>query len=385
MRKMTSKLIQTVASNPKRPRIQSGGELYVVKDKQNYYRANVVKFEAEINQCNCFLVDIGSIKWFDEDDIFECPREFRGVPPMAFRIALYGLMEFKENRSASEIIAMELANKELWAKIKMKPKEFHKQNDKHTPIPVILYDSPDRHKYLRLNISGYIMEKMVATFKPPKLSKSRTNYVTITHISKVTGNIYCHVINNSTDLKYVNAMIEALVENGIRQFYENFESETDLHELLAINANKFYLIYSEHDQSWYRATILQLETNVSASKEKNICNRCNVYCFLVDYGNTRVVNLTNVYGLPGILAQYPHLAIAMTLDGVHMTRTKIDRLKSLLLPGDNVFVDVYETMDCGDSNKTKTISLVKITKLEKSAINNETYVCEINRLMNGME
>ncbi|XP_055303756.1 uncharacterized protein LOC129569178 isoform X2 [Sitodiplosis mosellana] len=382
MRKMTSKLIQTVALNPKRSRIQIGNELYVVRDKQSCYRTIVLKLETEINECKCFMVDIGCVKWCDEEDIFGCPHEFREIPPMAIRFSLYGLIEFKESRGASEIIAMELANKELWAKIKMKPKEFRKQDGKRTPIPAIFYDSVDR--YNRVNISADIMEKMVVTFKPPKLSKGRTNYVAVTHVSKVTGNIYGHVISNSTDLKYVNAMIEALVENGVCQCYEHFESETDLHELLAINANKLYLIYSEHDQTWYRATILQLETDVSASKEKNICSRCSVYCFLVDYGNTRVVNLTNVYGLRmGILAQYPHLAIAMTLEGVHMTRDKIDRLKTLLLPGDNVFVDVYQTMDCGDSNRTKTISLAKISKLEKSAINNETYVCEINRLMNG--
>lgn len=31
----------------------------------------------------------------------------------------------------------------------------------------------------------------------------------------VCRNIYCHVINNSTDLKNVNAIIEVLVDNGI--------------------------------------------------------------------------------------------------------------------------------------------------------------------------
>lgn len=378
---MTTKLIQTVALNPTRSRIRIGNELYVVNEKQSYYRAIVLKFESEINECKCFLIDIGCVKWYNKEDILDCPHECREIPAMAIRFSLYGLMEFKENRVASDIIAMELANKEVWAKVKDKPKHFRMQYENRTPIPVIFYDSVDR--YSRTNISADIMEKMVATFKPPKLFKGCTNYVAVTHISKVTGNIYGHVIINSTDLKYVNAMIEVLVENGVRQCYDNFESETDLHELLAINANKLYLIYSEHDQTWYRATILQLETDVSDSKEKNICNRCSVYCFLVDYGNTRVVNLTNVYGLPGILAQYPHLAVAMALEGVHMTRNKIDRLKTLLLPGDNVFVDVYETMHCGDSNKTKTISLAKISKLEKSAINDETYVCEINRLMNG--
>lgn len=379
MRRMTSKLIQTIAANPQRRRLQSNDDLYVVKDKQNYYRATVVKIEPEITQCKCFLVDIGSVKWFDEDDIFACPREFCEIPPLAMRFCLYGLVEFKYNRGANEITTDELSNKEVWAKIKIKPKEFYKQIGKHKPIPVILFDSMNRSA--RTNISADIMEKLVATFKPPKLSKSRTNYVCITHISMVTGNIYCHLINSMNDLKYVIDMIDAIVKNGVRQSYENFGSETDLHELLAINANKLYLIYSEHDQNWYRATILQLETDVSGSSEKNICRQCNVYCFLVDYGNTRIVNLTNVYDLPGILARFPHLAVAITLDGVHMSRKKIDQLKMLLLPGDNVFVDVIETMNCGDSNKTKTISLAKISKLEKETANNETYVCDINWLL----
>lgn len=179
MRKLTSKLIQTMSSNPKRSRIRNGDEMYVVKDKQNYYRAIVLKVEAEINQCKCFLVDIGSVKWLDENDIFGWPYEFREIPPMTIRFSLYGLMEFKGSRGASEVIAMELASKELWAKIKIKQKEFRKQNGKYTSIPVIFYNSIDRNS--RVNISADVMEKMVNTFKPPKLSKSRTNYVKVTH------------------------------------------------------------------------------------------------------------------------------------------------------------------------------------------------------------
>lgn len=376
---MTSQLIKMITSDPKRSYIRIGNGIYVVKDHQSYYRAVVLKVEPEINQSKCFLIDVGEVKWFEQDDIFSCPYEFRGIQPMAMRFSLYGLIEFKDNRGSSEIIVKELLNKEVWAKIKITSQEFNAKSGKHKPIPVILYDSMDR--YARMNISADIMEKMVLAFKPPKLSKSRTNYVSITHISKVTGNIYCHVINSANDLKYVNSMIEALVEHGPRQYYDNFQSETALHELLAINANKLYLVYSEYDRNWYRATILQLETDLDGSDAKNICSHCSVYCFLVDYGNTRVVNLTNVFILPGILAQYPHLAVAMTLDGVHMTRAKIDELKTLLMTGDNVCVDVIDTMKCGDSNKTKTISLVKITKISKDNEDNHTFVCDINHIL----
>lgn len=379
MRKMTSKLIKKVTADPKPPRLYSGDEMHVVKDAHHCYRAIVLKVEPEINQCKCFLVDIGEMKWFDYDNIFRCPHEFRYAPPMAMRFCLYGLVEFKENRNVSAIVAQELENKELWAKIKVKPAQFYKENGQHRPIPVILYDTMD--KYSRVNISAIIMNKMVATFKPPILSKNHTNYLTVTHISKVTGNIYCHINNSANDLKYVNAMIEALVETGIKRYYENIDNETELHELLAINANKLYLIYLDYERRWYRAMIVQLETGLRESSEKHIEKSCRVYCFLPDYGHTRAVNLTNVYNLPGILAHYPHLAVAVTLHGVHMTFAKIDRLKTLLLPGDNIFVDVVETMECTDSNTTKTIALSKVTKLEKDVANDETHACEINRLL----
>lgn len=376
---MTSKLIKQVSSNPQRSRIRSGNEVYVVKDRQIYYRSVVLKIEPEIEQCKCFFVDVGDVRWVNQEDIFDCPDGFRNIPPLAMRFSLYGLVEFKDNRKTKEVVANELTNKEVWAKIKINQNNFYKQSGKHNPIPVILYDSLDRHT--RINISADIMKKMAATFKPPQLSNNCTNYATITHISKVTGNIYCHLTNSLNDLKYINAMIDSVVIKGVQQSYVNFQSETELHQLLAINANKLYLIYSEHDRAWYRATILQLETDLCRPNEKNICSQCSVYCFLVDYGFTRTVNLTNVYALPGILAQYPHMAVAMALEDVHMTRANIDRLKAVLSPSENVFVDVVDKIDCGDSNRTKTISMVKITKLEQSAVNNETYVCEINRLL----
>lgn len=381
MRRMTSKLNKLIVNTPKQSQMCTDDTIHIVKDKQNCYRAIILKVQSEINQCKCFLIDIGEIKWFEQSDIFICPHEFHDIQPMAMRFSLYGLVEFKDNRNACEIVATELTNKIVWAKVKIKAHEFYKKkNGKYDAIPVILYDSLDRS--IRINLSVKITGKMVLAFKPPKLLKGRTNYVTITHISKVTGNIYGHVINSVNDLKYVNGMIEALVRNGnIRQYYDSFESEMALHERLAISANTFYLVYSEYDRRWYRATILQLETNLNGSEGRNISRQCSVYCFLVDYGNTRVVNLTNVFGLPGILAQYPHLAVAMTLDGVSMNRTKIDELKTILQAGDKVCVDVVETNKCGDSNKTKTISHVKITKIDKDIETNQTFVCDVNRLI----
>lgn len=379
MRKMTAKLIKMISSDPKRAKIYAIKGLYVAKVKKNCVRVVVLKVEPAIKQCKCFLVDVGEVKWFDENDIFCCPAEFRDIRPLAMRFCLYGLIEFKENRNSSKIVTKELANRDVWAKIKIKPDEFYQQTRKHQSIPVILYDSLERPT--RTNVSAIIMEKMVSTFKPPMLSKSHTNYVTITHISKVTGNIYCHIINSLNDLMYVQSMIEAMVDNGVRQCYDNFHSEMDLHELLAINANKLHLIYSEYDRNWYRAKILQLETNLHGSDENNIHSQCNVCCYLVDHGNTRVVSLKHVYTLHGILAQYPALVVAMALDGVRMTHTKIDQLKTLLRRGDDVFVDVIEVVKCGDSNKSKTVSLVVVKKLEKSAVNEETFLCNLNNIL----
>lgn len=380
MRKMTSKLNKLIVRAAKQTRVCSDGTVYIVKDKQNCYRTIVLKVESEINQCKCFLIDIGEIKWFDRSEICKCPREFQGVLPMAMRFSLYGLAEFKENRSASEIIATELSNKIVWAKVKIKSHEFNKKNGKYDAIPVIFYDSLNRHA--RINLSADIMEKMVLAFKPPKLLKGRTNYVAITHISKVSGNIYGHIINSVNDLKYVNGMIEALVQNGsVRQYYDSFETETALHERLAICANTLYLIYAEYDRCWYRATILQLESNLNESNGRSISSQCNVYCFLVDYGNTRIVNLTNVFVLPGILAQYPRLSVAMALHGVTLNADKIGQLKTILRPGDNVCVDVIEAINCGDSNKTNTISWVKMTKIDKNIETNQTFVCDINCML----
>lgn len=378
MRKMTSKLIVKVTSSPKAARLHSN-HLCVAKDKQTYCRAIVLKAEPMIAQYKCFLVDIGDVKWFDEDNLFSCPHEFRNIPPMAMRFALYGLIEFSENRHANDIVVKELTNKECWAKIKIKPSEFYKQKGKHLPIPVILYHSLDRST--RVNINALVMEEIVSTFKPPRLSRSTTNYVSITHISQVTGNIFCHAFHGINDLKYVNTLIDALILNGIQRCYDNIRSETALHETLAQNCNKLYLVYSEHKREWYRALILQLETDVSGSKGKNISSHCSVYCFLVDYGVTRVVKLTNVYELSGMLARYPHQSIAMTLDGVQMTRDNIHKLKKLLLPGDNVMVDVVETLNCIDTQKTKTISVVKILKLQKDAKTNKTILSNINQLL----
>lgn len=345
-------------------------------DKTQCYRTKVIKFEPGCDQCRCFLIDVGTVNWYDANNTYFCPFELKQIKPMAVRLKLFGLIEFKDNRNARKIVVSELSGKSVFARIQTKKHEYQKQKNKS--ISVILFDRPNHET--RINLCLEIMEKIVATFTAPKLSKELTNYVVISHISKAYGIIYCHVLYNLNDLKYVNEMIAHFVADDLHQSFAKADSETDLQATIANNAGKVYLIYSESDENWFRATILQLETDAASAKpDTTLLQYCFVHCFLIDYGKTRCIRLDNVYELNGILEKYPFQAVALSLDGIQMTRSKIERLKQILGTGEKVMVDVRDKYTNDDINKTKTIALVKMTRVP---INAEDYGnTDINKLL----
>lgn len=369
MRTLAVKLMRAVQANSAVQQCDTH-KIYVVKDDNQYYRAQILHYEAKSDQCKCFLIDVGTINWYDLINVFHCPFELQQIRPMAICLKLQGLIEFKDNRNARAIIVRELSHKVVWARIQSKKDEFFGSKS----ITVILFDRLDRET--RINICSEIKEQLIETFSPPRLLQHLTNYVVISHISKATGLIYCHLLYNETELKYLNDLIEAFVADGIQLSFKTIGSETELHTIIGDNAGQLYLIYSECDKKWYRATILQLEFDAPSSKSGNLLEYCFAYCFLVDYGNTRCTPLDNIYELHGMLSKYPFLAVAMELHGVRMKRTKIDQLKRLLPFGSKAMADVVETINNDDPNKMKTISKVRMTvaprcteDLDKSDIN----------------
>lgn len=195
-----------------------------------------------------------------------------------------------------------------------------------------------------------------------------------------SGLIYSHLLYNLTELKYLNDLVETFVADGIQLSFTNVGSETELHKTVAINIGKLYLVYSECDKKWYRATILQLEFDAGqSSRPDNLLEYCFAYCFLVDYGNTRCTPLHNIYELHGMLSKYPFLAVAMELHGVRMKRTKIEQLKRILPSGSKAMVDVVETFNNDDPNKTKTISKVRMTMTPSCT--DDLDKCDINKLL----
>lgn len=369
MRKITSRLIE---SPKKRPRHISSSRIYIAVDNHRYHRVNVLRLEEEVDEFKCFQCDVGATRWYKRDQIYRCPSNIGCIAPMAIRFALYELSAFKESRKACELVVSELHDRCVWARIKTTEKEY--RTTRPRTIPAILYDSNDKKR--RSNISTIIMEKLVATFSAPKLQPKRTNYVKISHVSKISGIIYGHVSYTMNDLDFINQMIRMKVAAGPRQSYSYADSDTALQAIIAKQPDKLYLVYSAHDRRWYRATILELATDFTKS---NDLKRCSAYCFLVDYGLTRSIRFTDICELHGILSIYPFFAVAMLLDKVSMSVDNIAQLKEILLPDNDVMVDVVRIIDTHESNKTKCVALVQMQQLRK--YNDTTQLYDVNQLI----
>lgn len=370
MRTMTSRLIATTKQKPEHIR---STKMYFACGKDNrHYRIQIIRFEAETDQYKCFLCDVGSTKWYAAKNIYHCPSDIRHIAPMAIRFSLYELTAFKESRKACDLVVSELSEKCVWAKIKITEDEYRK--NKPRSIPAILYDLNDKNR--RTDISSIITNKLMSTFSAPKLFLQRTNYVKISHISKTTGIIYGHVTYSMNDLRFINDMIRAKVKAKPKASYTHANSDTELQTTIADDPSKLYLVYSECDRCWYRATILELETDFTKS---NSLKKCSAFCFLVDYGLTRSIRLVDICELSGILSIYPYFAVAMLLENVQVAEDNIGQLKSILLPDNDVMVDVEHIIDTPKSNKTKCVAVVRMQQLRK--YNDTTRMCNISELI----
>lgn len=178
MRKLVVKLMQAVHADSSNPSVCDTHKIYVVKDDNQYYRARISHYDAKSDQCKCFLIDVGTTNWYDLINVFHCPFELQQIRPMAIRLKLQNLAEFKDNRNARAIIVRELSQKVVWARIQTKKDEFFGSKS----ITVILFDRLDRET--RIDICSEIKEQLVETFSPPRLLQHLTNYVVISHISK---------------------------------------------------------------------------------------------------------------------------------------------------------------------------------------------------------
>lgn len=369
MRKISAQLI---GSPRKHPRRIVSNKMYAFEENRLYHRVEVVRFEEETGQFKCFLCDIGSTKWLDQSQIVRCPSAVRHVAPLAIRFSLHELAAFKESRKACELVVSELHGKCVWARIMVTEPEYRANRPRS--IPAILYDAGDKKR--RHNISSAIMEKLVATFSAPKLLPRRTNYVKVSHVSTTNGIIYGHITHSMNDLRFINQMICSKVAAGPRPSYTHIHAGTELHVAIAKHPDRLHLVYTAYDRCWYRAIILELETDFTKS---NDLKRCSAYCFLVDYGLTRSVRLADIHELNGILSIYPYFAVAMLLDGVRMAPEIVAQLKGILSPGDDVMVDVVRVMDSAERNKTKSVALVKMQQLRK--YHDTTRLYDINQLV----
>lgn len=361
-----------IESPKKHPKHLIAGQIYLAVDNHRYHRVNVLRFDGEVDQFKCFHCDVGATKWYKRDQIYRCPSTIRSIAPMAVRFSLHELTAFAESRKACELVVSELHERSVWAKIKITEDEYRKS--KPRSFPAIFYDSNDRKR--RTNISTIIMEKLVATFSAPKLIPKRTNYVKISHVSKISGIVYGHVTYTMNDLRFINEMIRMKVAAKPQQSYTHADSDVALQATIAKQPDKLYLVYSTHDRCWYRATILELATDFTKS---NDLRNCSAFCFLVDYGLTRSIRFSDICELHGILSIYPYFAVAMLLDNVRMTIENIAQLKETLLPDNDVMVDVVRVIDTHDSNKTKSVSLVQMQQLRR--YNNTTQLYDINQLI----
>lgn len=342
-------------------RIIQQSMIYLVQIFDDFYRVRVLNTDVERKRCRCFFIDIGTKAWHDRAAIYKCIKIYKKIHPLAIQFSLFSVDCSVDNPDIEKIIAVCLTNQIVRTAVKTKADEYF-YDDNNGKIAAVFHDTNG------LNLNELIMEKIGENYSTPQLSKQSTNNVSISHVSKTPGRIYCHLANCTKDLEYVEKLIQKSISYGVACFFRNASQS-----MISNHNGKLFLVYCRDNNRWYRACVLPepaTDGTQSDSVAEAARKRTNVRCFFVDYGQVMIINSNYIYELTGILSKIPHLAILVQL---HQTKEMNDdwngiwmeRIKGILSVGDRVKVDVVEAEGAIDANADFDTDLVPVVRMTR--------------------
>lgn len=284
--------------NKEVPRDFNIGQIYVVLVSECAYRVRVEKVDYAQNECLCFFVDEGDLRWFPMSEIYVCPSKFQKFPPQAIRFAMYGLEEFAEYDFARKHLEEILIGKPLVGQICTKKEDFilqEESDDLEQIIHVVLYDTSTEDD---INLHPVVVEKICSDIPTPELEFKTLTRVYVSHIDD-NGRVFVQLQSNGVpNIHHVNKLIHKLTQ---QDGYSNVSTMPD-----SSNSNlNIFLVIDDDTKKWCRGKLIS-EGDAGATM------------FLIDYGKTKVIPRSKIYkphSLSQALSIFPPQAIQIKLSG----------------------------------------------------------------------
>jgi tudor domain-containing protein 1/4/6/7 len=250
------------------------GSLCCAKFSQDnvWYRVRVDAVSK--SKCKVFFVDFGNSEEVELNDMAACPPEFRTLPVLAIRCALYGMNDYKWSSQALDILREFTVNHLLEASI---------VSDSNQTSPVVQLVNKSDGTLVSAKFEEKYRSTVSSLIPLRRCQVSEINSPSSFYIQYVEQENVGHF----STLKVLQTMY------ADPTVYMNFEPSVG-----ALCCAQYCV-----DKLWYRCEVLSL------SKQA-------VRLLYIDFGSVCNVLRSNVYRLDEKFAKFPPLALHCTLEGV---------------------------------------------------------------------
>lgn len=331
--------------------------IYVSKMLAQFYRVQIIQISKDRTQALCFFIDIGNKKWLGVDEVFDFIGDdfLLSIPPQAIRFAIKGLEVTHSSKIHDHLdlvlkwMNVYLIGKHVRAQITISANDFQnmKTKDGIGTITAVFFDQNSHG--LHRNLNDEILDKFCVSLRSPTLSTDEFAPIEITNLNN-SGAIYAHNVDSKAGIELLADEMSAITQ-PIPLFHEPPTLEM-LKSHSGIQLVQKPMI-TDNKQLFYRVIICQKQTANASEMIK---------CNFIDYGYVEHMPYNCFVEANLFLQKYPSQAITVELADIgNLTVKKLTYLRSLLKPGDTVFVEV------GKKGRNMIIPQVRMCKLVEAA------------------
>lgn len=306
--KLLTEIEIQMLSDRERPSEILINHIYLTSISECYHRIKILDLGDK--QAKCVCIDNGDHEWIQFDDIFVCKPEFLTVPPQAFKLSLFGMVDFANDPNIAQQQFFEpLVYKSLVGEVMIE--KVNRVAGK--PIPMILYDTTTNED---VNLNEKLTNTLLKNTPLPALNIKDNNQVIITNVADDA--IYCQLVKSSV---YIQQLINNISKDDLTKYRGLYMDKAD--------KKKMYLVYDTKMKNWYRARMDRL------------CDGGTHQMHYIDHGTKAIVNVDNIYRLDKIsmvLFFYPPQVLKFGLFNVTISGDVRKRLLALLPSGRQALV-----------------------------------------------
>lgn len=285
----------------------------------NWHRVCIQDIDWNAKTADCWLIDNGDSDTLAFSQIYDLSENFKYLPRQAVLCSLAGLEDFVIDEIYVGAMVRELVGKVLVAKIVYR-------NDTDNEYSLVLYDTNGDDD---LNMNEELIKLIdLETSKPELPEEQGVKEVYVSHISD-DGQLYVQIQSNI--FTHLESLIEDLSADTI--------IEHCLKSSRQLETDKFYLAKYDLDERWYRVVVPVAPSATSRSVEVQF----------IDYGNTSMVDISNISDLEAIsdvLSRIPKQALLVSLHGMaDISPTECAKLKEMITDSDPVLLKVISAGD----------------------------------------